>query len=195
MARAVRQRQIEPGDHVFYPMPQLQDGHARYQEYLGKRLEEFPMNAVETVELNSDSIISRFSYQLRHDAESAFWLLLWWAIQAKPEDDIQNKDRINNGHWCLLTDRGNEGDDDFRTYYVLKFPRTVCHAEYRELDALLRSTSIQLRGDHGLASSRSHPEYLHEAFQRLVFELLSKHSKAKSKFLTLQKSETPRTLS
>jgi hypothetical protein len=194
MARAVRQGQREQGEHEFFPMPELQDGYSRYKIYLERRFEEFPMNAKETVNLQADEDIQPFSHQLRYDAESVFWLLLWWAIQAKPEGDTLDKDRIKNTHWNLLTNTGEEEVEDPRSYYILKFPKMICHAEYRELEILLRSMSIHLRGDHGLVSSRSHPEYLHEVFQRLIFEFLSKHGKAKSKFLTLKKSEDLRKL-
>jgi hypothetical protein len=40
------------------------------------------------------------------------------------------------------------------------------------LEGLLRQMAEQLMGNHGLNPSRQEPEYLHEAFQRLILEFL-----------------------
>jgi hypothetical protein len=192
MARAVRSGQILKGIHHFLPMPQLEDGYAPYEQYMEERLKEFPPNAKEIMELEEDKDLNPFCHELRYDAESAFWLLLWWAMQAKPKDDTSDEDKIKNRNWDNLTDADDE--DDSRATFILQFPKTLCHAGYRELDGLLEAMARQLKGDHGSTPSRRHPEYLHEAFQRLIFEFLSKHGKAKSKFLTLEKSETLRKL-
>jgi hypothetical protein len=84
MARVLRSSKIAAGSHSFHPMPQLSDGATRYEKCLRKRLEAFPPNELDTIKIKTRKTLENFHHKLRYDAESVFWLLLWWSIQAKP---------------------------------------------------------------------------------------------------------------
>ncbi|PVF95884.1 hypothetical protein CPB86DRAFT_862828 [Serendipita vermifera] len=73
---------ISEGSHYFPPMPQLRAGLENYGEHLPGRLSGFPPNHEEFDFLDNYVIPKQMQHELRYDAESVFWLLLWWAIQA-----------------------------------------------------------------------------------------------------------------
>ena len=73
-----------------YGLPQPSDeAHEVYHEVLRDRLERFPQPPEyhqgflrplpEGINRNYVKQLS-WSHALRHDAESAFWLLVWWAV-------------------------------------------------------------------------------------------------------------------
>ncbi|CAG8649435.1 2327_t:CDS:2, partial [Acaulospora colombiana] len=136
--------------------------------------------------LEDEILLEQFQHELRYDAESVFWLLLWWAIQAKPDVQGWEGDCIKMTHWNALT--GVIDKDDLRFYYIEPFPEEVLHPAYQPLETLLRAMGRQLAGDHGLMESRRDPEYLHESFQRLVFDFLCEHGRKNSDFFILKKS-------
>jgi hypothetical protein len=186
MARAVRSIKILKGHHIFPPMPQLDDAQKTYERHLSARLKEFPLNEEERRKLIEHQFIESFQHHLRYDAESVFWLLLWWAIQAQPKSTKFKPEDIDNLYWNNLTNFSDKSDG--RKHFIGPFPDSVCHSAYQPLDKLLGSMAEHLEGDHSLLSSRSHDEYLHEVFQRLILEFLASHGRAKSEFLTLEKS-------
>jgi hypothetical protein len=194
MARAVRTPIIQRGEHRFYPMPQLFDGAARYEEWLAARVQKFPPNGGVTIDLDDKRPLNPFRHRLHHDAESVFWLLVWWCIHAKPEFNNDKNDLITSSHWGNLT--GGSDSDDPRIYFIggQAFP-PVCHAEYQPLETLLELMSKQLRAAPELLPDRDQDEYLHEVFQRLIFDFLCKHLRANSPFLILKKSLDRRKLS
>ncbi|PVF95885.1 hypothetical protein CPB86DRAFT_710269 [Serendipita vermifera] len=187
MARVVRSGKIREGPHHSPPMPQLQVGLERYRKHLPSRLETFPPNQAVDKRIYDEIILENFHHELRYDAESVFWLLVWWAIQAKPKASEGDDDHIPKICWDTLT-AGDENQDG-RRHFIDPFPKEVLHPSYQPLEALLRAMSLQLAGDFALMEDRSNPEYLHEAFQRLVFEFLSEHGRKNSDFLILPKSQ------
>jgi hypothetical protein len=168
MARTVRAGFRREGNHLFRPMPQLGVAHAVYHESVGDRLQIFPPNEKESCDLDEDEPLSPFQHNLRYDAESVFWLLLWWSLQIKPEDENESKDLIESQYWHDLT-----GKIDLRhKIFITGFPRSILHHRYQPLEILLKQMAGQLSGDHDLLPSRQHDEYLHEAFQRLILEFM-----------------------
>ncbi|PVF98075.1 hypothetical protein CPB86DRAFT_759228 [Serendipita vermifera] len=187
MARAVRTLQIRKGDHIFHSMPQLSEGGTRYEECLEERLQEFKPNEYMSKHQKFPTPIQPFQHKLRYDAESVFWLLLWWSMQVKPENDTTNVDTIKKSHWSAFT--GGVDSDDPRKFFIgTDFPEGVCHPKYQALEELLDLMADQLRGDHSLLEDRDRDEYLHEAFQRLIFDFLCKHLRRGSEFLKLKTS-------
>ncbi|PVF91556.1 hypothetical protein CPB86DRAFT_878448 [Serendipita vermifera] len=191
MARVVRSGRILSGSHHFPAMPQLEAGLENYSKHLPNRLTTFAPNRAEEQYLEEDQVLEHFQHQLRYDGESAFWLLLWWAVQAKPLTPEDDNNVIRKRLWDDLTC----GDDvqDSRFPLVDRFPRFVCHPAYQPLELLLKKMADQLKGDYELLDSvrlgnRNYDEYLHEALQRLIFEFLSQHGRENSPFLTLPKS-------
>jgi hypothetical protein len=153
-------------------MPQLDAARALYHEYVGDRVQTFPKNEKESCDLGEDEPLSPFQHNLRYDAESVFWLLLWWSLQIKPEDDNEDpEDIIKSPYWHGLT-----GEIDLRDeIFITRFPRSILHRRYQPLEGLFKLMAGQLTGDHGLLPSRQHDEYLHEAFQRLILEFMLKN--------------------
>lgn len=186
MARAVRSAEIKSGYHFFPPMPELSGGALRYKECVEERLEVFKPNSFISKRETDLKPIDFFQHKLRYDAESVFWLLLWWSIQAKPLDDKATDSRIKQLHWNTFT-----GVDDGRRIFIEDIDRGTCHPQYQPLERLLSSMAEQLKGDPDVLDDsdvRKHDEYLHEAFQRLIFDFIFEHLKAKSEFLVLKKN-------
>jgi hypothetical protein len=175
-------------------MPQLDEGKARYKECVGARLTAFPDNSRELLDVKKNQVLPVFVHKLRYDAESVFWFLLYWCVLAKPETD-PNPEEIPSNIWTPFTDV-DETRDDRNANYINKFPEKLCHSTYGPLDGLLADMAAQLRGDldfssedlglatkllladttgHHAKDSRNKEEYLHEAFQRLIFNFLFKH--------------------
>ncbi|PVF98014.1 hypothetical protein CPB86DRAFT_873654 [Serendipita vermifera] len=190
MARAVRSPEIRNGVHAFFPMPQLSAGAARYEQCVGQRLQKFQPNKHKFEVINHPISLKPFQHRLHYDAESVFWLLLWWAMQAKPLRDKLKNDVIRETDWDDFT-AGVDADDRRGIFIDGKgISLGTCHPKYAPLETLLRSMSDQLKGYHEILDDsdiRKHDEYLHEAFQRLIFEFLSEHLKAGSKFLIQKK--------
>jgi hypothetical protein len=185
MARLVRNPEVRERVYSMPPMPQLQDfALERYSACVGNRIGEFPENGEVDFKIKKDTEIE-YSHRLPYDAESILWLLLWWAIQAKP---LKGGDRslIHEHLWVTLT--GGDGAEDPRKFFIESLgPRdTICHPLYRDLDELLRSLFKQLSGyqeqvarpDKDQDSSRMKDEYLHEAFQRTILDFIVKNIEA-----------------
>ncbi|PVF98012.1 hypothetical protein CPB86DRAFT_733697 [Serendipita vermifera] len=198
MARTVRTPEIEEGLHLFNPMPQLSAGAARYEQYNEERLQTFKPTERIWKYLDDSKPLEPFRHKLRYDAESVFWLLLWWCMLAKPSVDQNTDDFLPEYWWRQFTD-GFDSDPPYdpRVWFISgdRDIEKVLHAEYKPLGLLLRKMAGQLKGNPEVLDDpdvRKHDEYLHESFQRLIFDFLSEHFKANSKFLTLKKSSRRR---
>jgi hypothetical protein len=168
----------QSGDHrraVSSPADALQ----RYEACVGDRVSEFPPNRESFYKIVEDREIP-YSHRLSYDAESIFWLLLSWAIQVKPIKGGPDN-RIPQYVWGELT--GGEGTDDPRSAFLARFPPALCHPTYQGLEQLLRSLCKQLSGYQELGArpldeqdepDKTKEEYLHEAFQRTIFDFIMK---------------------
>jgi hypothetical protein len=191
IARAVVSDMQKKGNYTLKPMPQLDqesDAYKAYKAAVPDRLEAFPPNKVETVEIPSDKPHTSFKHKLQYDAESVFWLLLWWAMLACPaEDTSPDHKEIDQVVWVNMT--GQHAKLDPRgAFFVHSFPSgVVVHPDYGPLETLLEDMARQLRGDHeqGEDRSRKQDDYLHEAFQRLILDFLFTHYD--KSFMTAQK--------
>ncbi|PVF95863.1 hypothetical protein CPB86DRAFT_875329 [Serendipita vermifera] len=191
MARVVRScGKIDGGARALYPMPQLEKGKDHYEMYLEDRLKMFPPNEYFLQRIDADITLEPFRHKLYYDAESVFWLLLYWCIQARPASRNREEILPRSSHWNNLT--GGSGTDDTRGFFLETFPSNVCHPRYQALEGLLRSMADQLKGYPELTEDkvRNHQEYLHEAFQRLIFEFISANSH--ESFIVLKTSTVPR---
>ena len=82
-------RAVEQGGHVpaFYaPVPGIPESPARYAEFHPDRVKEFPSSIewlpFDQAWVSDESQKSQpkgWRHELEHDAESVFWLLLYWA--------------------------------------------------------------------------------------------------------------------
>jgi hypothetical protein len=169
MARAVRSSE-QRGSHFLLPMPQLGAAQDVYERIVGDRLLAFPPNEKELDHSEDEKSNKPFTHQLRYDAESVFWLLLWWALHAQPElDDHSEKSLISHTVWLTLN-----SDTEARESFIPNFWRDLFHPFYKPLDALLRLMARQLSGypEESRDPSRRKDEYLHEALQRSIFDFL-----------------------
>ena len=141
-----------------------------------ERIKKFPFapDLVRSPDLQP-SMDCQWRHELDHDTESVFWLLLYWAVSAQPEED-RDRDRnqeelINAGIWADLT-----GPAESRVKLVgsRRFGGAT-HSIYRPLWPLLNKLAAILDIDrHWVKSSdpRNDPGYLTEAFQRLILQFI-----------------------
>jgi hypothetical protein len=120
----------------------------------------------------------QWRHELEHDAESVFWLLLYWAMVVKPkrlsDQDIWPNEDIKSAAWTEIT-----GDAEERNALVSSlahgFLSHVTHSFFKPLRPLIENLAAFLVVDrHWLEQSdkRNQPEYLNEAFQRLVLAFI-----------------------
>jgi hypothetical protein len=115
-------------------------------------------------------------HELDHDVESVFWLLLYWAMVEQPEGSPG--EYIDSSSWALLL-----GDFKERETFILglrsgSLTNNVTHSVYAPLRPLIRDLAAILVVDgHWLPESdvRKCPEYICEAFQRLILQFIISH--------------------
>lgn len=110
-----------------------------------------------------------FRHELNHDAESVFWLLLYWAMVVQPEGSF-SKERIDAGPWALLN-----GDHESRQDLIGGRLSHITHSFYKPLQPLIKDlAAILLNDSHWLPASdpRKDPFYITEAFQRLILNFI-----------------------
>jgi len=141
-------------------MPQLVNRTlTRYENYVGERLEAFkdPLKGYLLREYPEDCKIEPFFHKPRYDAESVFWLLLYWAIQAGyPKVPIQRE------RWTDLT--GGDKENDTRVTFISTQLPSVLHPAYKELEGLFARMAKQLHGEPFFDSydGKKEGEYLDE---------------------------------
>jgi hypothetical protein len=92
---------------IFTTIPGIPESPDRYTEVHPDQVKKLP-NSVEEIFINpkwvSDesqkSQPKRPRHELEHDAESVFWLLLYWAMAVQPEECA--KENINLFSWASL---------------------------------------------------------------------------------------------
>ncbi|KAG8922095.1 hypothetical protein FRC01_014492 [Tulasnella sp. 417] len=185
MARAVELGQpleLPPRDGFFNPIlsliPSAPDRYVSH--YHDTRLKEFPPTAKKVFDEAANS--APWRHELDHDVESVFWLMLYWAMTARPEGGAA--DLIAPDVWGLLT--GGALKRQFLLEGFLR-PPTVSgafHPTFQPLQELFRQLagilcSIDrhwLQGSKQRADPRNNPEYFAEAFQRLILQFLINHN-------------------
>jgi hypothetical protein len=192
MARTIVSAMEEGGHYFLHAMPELDQAREIYEAAVPNRIRDFPANEREPCNIKVGKPLKPFKHKLKYDAESVFWLLLWWAIQACPAEDEEfpNHNEIHTAHWSTLTNVSSASDP--RTHFVPRFPKNVLHPTYQLLERLLKQMAQQLDGypERGKDPSRRKDEYVHETFQRLILEFLcQRHGED---FMTKEKSVDPR---
>ena len=210
MARSVVAARPLASGPVFamYGLPRLSDGALR--AYPQQRLEIFPqpttnqccvtISVPETdpVAVDSDDSDKElpWAHTLYHDAESVFWLLVWWAIHLRNPTDSNptSSSNIPDSLFGLLTTVDPVTKEDYRDQFLIEIAKTKhwLDSAYQELEVLFRQMAKNLQGDLYWAKDKemSDPEFLHEAFQRLIFNFLKEHENAE--FMRLKKHPSKR---
>jgi hypothetical protein len=165
-----------------------------YARHHPDRIKKFPFkNRILVEEPSADSDDREWKHELDHDAESVFWLFLYWLVLAQPA--LSPTEVIGLSNWAMLT-----GPVDSRIGLLLSLSQGVLfhgltHSVYRPLLPLLRYLADILVVDrHWLDESetRNDPEYVPEAFQRLILQfMLDNRNK---EFMTKQVDLQPRTV-
>jgi hypothetical protein len=130
-------------------------------------------------------------HELDHDVESVFWLLLYWAMVAQPEGRIGEP--IHSPSWT-----GMLGDSDDRAGLVSKLssgppPQNLLHSVYEPVWPLISNLAALLVVDsHWIpeSSARKRPDYMCEAFQRLILQFID--SKRSENFMTCRVADSLR---
>jgi hypothetical protein len=154
------------------------------KEYASKhsdRAKQFPENTPDR-RIQSEGIQSQgkqleWRHELEHDAESVFWLLLYWAMVAQPQQ--LPKEEIDAGYWTLLTGT-HQSREGLIDSFSNRVPDGVTHSLYNPLRGLITDLAAILGVDrHWVPKSdpRNHLCYVNEAFQRLILKFIVDHGK------------------
>jgi hypothetical protein len=171
MARAVRASGPlgNVGDPARYQkVPELSQKAHVYEDVFPDRLTRFqqgpgsPNDHIVTIGAHPDS--SSWRHELRHDAESAFWLLVWWVVNATP-DGCTSEMQIEL--WVPLI--GTAADTR-----SLDIPTSCLDPAYTPLSELLHQLGRALKYDLHWATDTpyTYPEFLHEVFQRHILNFI-----------------------
>lgn len=183
MAKAVRSQRPRgnPRNLIAYPPIPAVSKLARkaYEEVLQDRLERFPATGEPHIVVISSENPASWSHELRHDAESAFWLLVRWAVMAFPKD--YEPTLISNSTWASL----NDTFADNRPYKIQ--PETL-HPEYLAMHELINEVGHFLSCDIYWAKVEPYiyNDFVHEVFQRLLLNFIAENQN--EGFMDLPKS-------
>jgi len=151
-----------------------------YTSAHSSRIGEFPETikklVVDPDELMNEPQDNNWRHELNHDVESVFWLLLYWAMVVQPEKGARGECLHSPSWGSMLKD--HEDRDQLVKGLVLRpgdGPKNLTHSVYKPLWPLIRSLAAILVVDsHYLPDSdvRKRPEYICEAFQRLILQFI-----------------------
>jgi len=189
MARSVVASRPNPLATLAYGLPCLSERALEvYSTLLRDRLEKFPQPQQHQkrylLEIPEEVGSLPWAHELRHDGESVFWLLVWWAIHLRPKHLSSSKSdppsEIDSFTYMSLTDIDLAKRRDFRGSFMQELANEVSWLDpaYRELEPLFLQMARQLTGDLYWANRATknpdflHPDFLHEALQRIIFNFL-----------------------
>ena len=163
---------------VFAAVPGIPNSPDLYAEAHPDRVEKFPNRAMKKLVIDPDELIADneshggWRHELDHNAESAFWLLLYWAMVVQPEK--RPKEEIDAESWSALN-----GNHESRQRLIRNLPQTMpsdlIHSFYKLLQPLIKDLAkILVIDSHWLpaSDSRKDPFYITEAFQRLILNFM-----------------------
>ena len=180
ISRAVERGQPVPLESPFYlsspKVPKVPEHYAKAHAHT-KRIDDSPEDiedlVVDPCKLVKQSQDYKWRHELDHDVESVFWLFLYWAMVTQPKG--RPAEYIHPGSWTNLL--GNSEDQDGLVMVLSSgnAPEGLTHSFYEPLWPLIRSFAAILVVDkHWLPQSdaRKCPDYICEAFQRLIIQFI-----------------------
>ena len=190
MARVIRAGHLMggPGDFTspfFHKLPDICTSVAtKYGAALPDRVKRFACQISghqPGIVRNPTKVIAR--HALRHDTESVYWVLVWWAICAAPEGRASSP--VRPTLWNILT----SSDCDDRPTMIKD---SDLDPSYNALKSLLNNLASYLEHDLHWATEApfNDPEFLHEALQRRILNFLIENED--EDFLLLPTSGKPR---
>jgi hypothetical protein len=125
------------------------------------------------LEMSNNEQSQGWARELEHDAESVFWLLVYWAVVAQPKD--RPREDIDAVFWAQLF-----GNCEIRNGFISNLCRSasrkgLTHSVYEPLKALICKLASFLVVDRcwlPVTDPRNDPEYLNEAFQRSILQFI-----------------------
>jgi hypothetical protein len=168
-----------PHGHVYLTsLPTLSpEALAVYEGILPERLKQFPDPS--SHELRTDNLqnklawhvqvpgneqtnitttslkLQKWYHDFRHDAESVFWLLVWWAVHIRDPDD-STVSTIPNKVWDDLIGVDLKEKKDSRSSFLVQLEEEDegqwLDPHYQGLDELFRQMALQLSGDYRWAT-------------------------------------------
>lgn len=196
MAHAIQKGRPLAKPKIFPPSPVLRGNAAFvYERYYPDRFKLFGNKMETPTTVADETVLPVFAHELRHDAESSVWVFFWWLVLAAPEG--KESVCINHIIWSLISSDDSPGNHHHMLLTMLdcedeKFQHDFIHPAYHQLLPLVISTVTLIRKDYHWVKEEKyrHPEYLHDALQRLIlnFVLENKYTS----FMDLQKLPEPR---
>jgi hypothetical protein len=190
MARAIRQGGPLGKDRKLLEYCGMPESSSEvYRKVFPDRLVKFPTSESFPVKINLRDDKKLWRHELYHDAESVFWLLVWWALQASPKD-AEVTTTIPRWIWSTFA---NTTEGDGRSCDIAQY---TLDPSYEPLKGLLEQLGDAVVHDLHWATVQSeseactHPEYLHEVFQRYILNFIL--AKQHEDFMTLCKANEPR---
>jgi hypothetical protein len=166
-------------------MPELiPEALEHYQKAVPKRLDKFiPDKTKHFLEMPSDGDTREWRHELRHDTESAFWMLLYWVVIFQPVDD-QTPSTIPWAFWAVFTTESERGSLLWRVQVkeVGETKTTWVHPDFDRVRELLGDMAAHLNGELQWLTEEDKcydqmkkKSYLREVFQRLILNFLFKY--------------------
>ncbi|KJA13912.1 hypothetical protein HYPSUDRAFT_49536 [Hypholoma sublateritium FD-334 SS-4] len=190
MARSIRKGRLL-GGHAMIPFfdspPEISKTLlTRYRGIFPDRVKRFPCKIpthIPGIVKNPSNTIAY--HALRHDAESVYWVLVRWAVCAAPAGKASPP--VSQHMRFRLT----EDYSDYRPSYI---EEGELDPSYDALRNLLNNMASYLDHDLHWATEApfNHPEFLHEALQRLILNFLADNKD--EDFMLLPTSGKPREL-
>ena len=154
---------------LYHKVPELSQKAHVYGDVFPDRLTRFrqspgsPNRHIVDVGAPPDS--SSWRHELRHDAESAFWLLVWWVVNAASANGCTSK--IPNELWSPLVGTIIDARP-------LNIASNCLDPAYAPLSVLLNQLGDALECDLHWATDTpyTHPDFLHEIFQRHILNFI-----------------------
>ncbi len=166
-----------PFDKPFaFKVPEVPKSPKCYAEAHSDRIGDFPEESkvfVDPDDLKSQSQDDGWRHELDHDVESVFWLLLYWAMVAQPEGS--QVEHLSSHIWTGMLGNFKARDRLISSLSSGDPPENLTHSVYEPLWPLISKLAAILVVDrHWLPESnvRKRPEYICEAFQRLILHFI-----------------------
>jgi hypothetical protein len=161
-------------------VPAIPDSPNEYSSKHPTRTKKFP--SLKKLILDPEGVSSHgqtWRHELEHDAESVFWLLLYWAMLVQPKLSAKGlpNEYIDSAAWVEISGDAEKRNALIRALAQGSFSR-VTHSFFKPLQPLIENLAAFLVVDrHWLERSdkRNQPEYINEAFQRLILAFILEH--------------------
>ena len=164
-------------------VPELSQKAHMYEDIFPNRLSRFQQSRGSPndyiVRIGAPPNSSSQRHELRHDAESAFWLLVWWIVNATPDGC---RSEMPNELWVPLV--GTTFD-----IRPLDIPSSGLDPAYSLLSELLHQLGEALTDDLHWATDEpyTHPDFLHKVFERHILNFIFENRD--KNFMTLAKAD------